>query len=440
MATVTPAIAPALVPVLAPVLAAPAATPVAEITSSNFVFGAVPFPGNPTAPVVTAQPSSPESLLHGSVPAAPTPATPATATNTEAPLGVLSNFSGIFSGTGFNTIFRPNNTTKNNTNNFPIAVNPPADNVLQLNLTTETLAFSTGLGSVPNRGSGTQGDIFLNGVPYVQTINDVTNTATGKADAAPTGIHFEPGLWMNIPPTTVNPVLADTVCRMASIPHGTTIKAEGVSPTTTTNGPPTIPAVSITPFLVGNPSSQIPFPSQTASTNNTSRLPQDLSKFIAAGTITQDILTDPNTVLRNAIKGQNITKTVAFSVTTSPAGENAGTANIAFLQGSTQGNNAFVPQMTATFWIEQVQHVINIPIFHPGSGPLLFTPLGVHGPKVSISPPSAVLSPIKISVPITQIQYSQTVLLNFKGLSWPHVSVATLIPSKNSTISVPWPA
>jgi len=30
---------------------------------------------------------------------------------------------------------------------------------------------------------------------------------------------------------------------------------------------------------------------------------------------------------------------------------------------------------------------------------------------------------------VTQIQYSQTVFLNFNGLSWPHVSVATLMPS-----------
>jgi len=28
--------------------------------------------------------------------------------------------------------------------------------------------------------------------------------------------------------------------------------------------------------------------------------------------------------------------------------------------------------------------------------------------------------------PTMQLQYTQTVLLNFKGLSWPHVTVATL--------------
>jgi hypothetical protein len=34
-----------------------------------------------------------------------------------------------------------------------------------------------------------------------------------------------------------------------------------------------------------------------------------------------------------------------------------------------------------------------------------------------------------------QIQYSQQVLLNFNGLSWPHVSVATLVPA--SPVPVP---
>ncbi|WP_165359408.1 hypothetical protein [Lichenibacterium minor] len=29
----------------------------------------------------------------------------------------------------------------------------------------------------------------------------------------------------------------------------------------------------------------------------------------------------------------------------------------------------------------------------------------------------------------TQIQYTQKVILNFAGLSWPHVSVATLVPA-----------
>ena len=37
--------------------------------------------------------------------------------------------------------------------------------------------------------------------------------------------------------------------------------------------------------------------------------------------------------------------------------------------------------------------------------------------------------PRYITVQVPQIQYSQLVFLNFKGLTWPHVSVATLVPS-----------
>ena len=38
----------------------------------------------------------------------------------------------------------------------------------------------------------------------------------------------------------------------------------------------------------------------------------------------------------------------------------------------------------------------------------------------------------------TRIQYSQTVVLNFNGILWPHVSVATRIPGE--PVSVPPPA
>jgi hypothetical protein len=70
------------------------------------------------------------------------------------------------------------------------------------------------LGDVPNRGFGTQPDITLNGVSYVQSISDVTNIATGKGDNPPKGIHFEPGLWMHVPASTVNPNVGETLVRM----------------------------------------------------------------------------------------------------------------------------------------------------------------------------------------------------------------------------------
>lgn len=60
------------------------------------------------------------------------------------------------------------------------------------------------------------------------------------------------------------------------------------------------------------------FPSQTAAQGGTPRIPQDLGPFIASGTITQAILDDPNTVLRNAIAGLTIVSTTAISISTSP--------------------------------------------------------------------------------------------------------------------------
>jgi len=59
----------------------------------------------------------------------------------------------------------------------------------------------------------------------------------------PIGIHFEPGIWLAVPGTT-DPAEGATVVRMASIPHGTTIEAQGKS--STAAGKPTIPAVNIT--------------------------------------------------------------------------------------------------------------------------------------------------------------------------------------------------
>lgn len=43
--------------------------------------------------------------------------------------------------------------------------------------------------------------------------------------------------------------------------------------------------------------------------------------------------------------------------------------------------------------------------------------------------PSADTVGTMIDVFYTQIQYTQTVLLNFNGLTWPHVSVANFVPN-----------
>src|ERR1700730_7989514 len=274
-------------------------------------------------------------------------------------LGPLAAFTGTFRGSRFNLIFRPDSAATPTPLPIPVS---GSDNVLELSLTLETLSFSPMLGSVPNRGSLAQGDIFLNGVPYLQTISDVT------IPSQPVGIHFEPGIWLSVPPTTA-PAEGARVARMASIPHGTTVEAQGTS--STIAGKPDIPVVDITPSLLNsNPPKKITFPSQTATDDKTARIPQNLAPFITAGTITQDMLNDPNTLLRNHIASQNITSTTIISISSDPALPlfGGGTDNIAFLDGdpTITTPNAQTVKMDATFWIETVEYTIEVPVFEPG--------------------------------------------------------------------------
>lgn len=184
---------------------------------------------------------------------------------------------------------------------------------------------------------------------------------------------------------------------MASIPHRTTVNAQVTA--TTVNSGPTIDPASIRPFPIGSappPNTAVAFPpfnEADLSVATTFRLPNPIPS-----TITQAMVNNPNSVLTAAIAGQAITQTTVLIISTKspaapppPAAPNVGggTDNIAFLQGGPAGPNADAAQMTAIFWIEKV-----------AAGP--------HGPA------------------FLQLQYTQTVLLNFNGLSWPHVSVATL--------------
>jgi hypothetical protein len=352
------------------------------------------------------------------------------APTTSTPLGFLTNFTeGSFTGIGLNAVFRPNSGPPSNTT-FP------KDNVLELNLINDTLTFSNSFGAVPNRGFASQNDTFLNGISYVQAVNDVTNVETGRGDNPPTGIHFETGLWMNVPATNNTPDLGDSLVRMGSIPHGTTINAQCLAPKSILQGSPKIPSTSLVPFAVvgGKP---VKLDSLIASKNSSFRLPNDLSKFIAAGTIDQRILDDPNTVLRRAIEGQTITHHVTFTVSTaSPPPEfGGGTANIAFLEGNATvtAPNANVPQMNATFWIETVQYKLRVPTWKPGQAPMQISPVsrpGQPAPVFLVSPPHEIIIPRTITVTSLQIQYSQRVFMVFDQLVWPHISVSTLIPAE----------
>lgn len=186
-----------------------------------------------------------------------------------------------FAGKGFNMIFRPRSNKPLKGDEVPGS----QDNVLQLNLTQETMTFSESLGKIPNRGLFEQEDIILKGISYVQKVDDLMNPKTGQADAPPTGIHFEPGVWLAVPKCEVSPKnQGATLCRMASIPHGTTINAQAAQPNMSKPQPgsklgDSIKPVNITPFFIGQPKSTNAFPSQTFSKDKNDRIPGDLTKF-----------------------------------------------------------------------------------------------------------------------------------------------------------------
>jgi hypothetical protein len=389
----------------------------------------------------------------------------------------LQHFKGSYAGNGFNLIWVPSP--------FETLTNEgdgPTDNKLILNLTTEQLTFGPTLGDIPNRGFGDQGDITLHGLAYLQTVQNTTNPETGKGDkprsTENTGIHFEPGVWLTVPPANFQKG-KPTICRMASIPHGTTVNAQGFIPeqdkTTVIGGKPGGPEfteLNTMPFTIGNPAArQFAFAHQMDANapNKTRRVPKgDLRLFIDNDRITSDIIKNPNLVLQKAITTSelDIKETITFTVTTgTPSSElNAGgTANIAFLAGPQtpvavtggapsgpvkgvtiqspgEGDkpNAHADFMTSTFYIERIEYNVVVGKMAPNSTQILLAslPPGARAPtpKFAITaPPGGVTERKTIKVPGIQIQYSQNVNLNFgppgNMLTWPHVSVATLVPT-----------
>lgn len=278
------------------------------------------------------------------------------------PLGPLAALPGTWQGHGFNTIWRPH---------FKVQ-----DRFLELNLTSETLEFAAIPGAIPNRGLLMK-DIDMFGVHYLQQISDSTLSA---------GIHLEPGIWATVPKTTA-PKEPPTVVRMASIPHGTAVLAQGGARVIA--GAPHIPDTDIIPFGVGDPGgkgtfaqAENAFPELKLAKNTRFRQPSDASTVPG---ITEAMVRNPNSVLQSAIAGQDITSTVVLHVVaTNQKPRSVGTANTFFLT-----ENASADRVVATFWIETVKKPHSTGHF-------------------------------------LQLQYSQTVLLDFNGLSWPHVSVATL--------------
>jgi hypothetical protein len=324
--------------------------PVAQ-TDPDFVFEGLP----PVDEAVTAQALN--------VQAAAQPADP---------LGPLAPLSGTWTGHGFNTIWRPHHPATQ-------------DRFLELNLTSETLVFTPINGPIPNRGLA-MADINMFGLTYMQQISETSNGA---------GLHIEPGIWANVPHTT-DPNEPATVVRMASIPHGTVILAQGIAEVHP-GGPQNIPDNNILPFFFNTPP---PANSDFASVAGTFR-ELDLSistafRFKSPG-VTQDMVKNPNSVLQQALQTslQGTTmKSRTFlhiSTTNTPIHGGGGTANTAFLATSSNpaGGNARAAKVDATFWIETIAGTGGHPDKH-------------------------------------QLQYTQLVMLDFNGIHWPHVTVGTL--------------
>lgn len=182
------------------------------------------------------------------------------------------------------------------------------------------------------------------------------------------GIHVEAGMWLNVPPTT-SPTNSATVVRQSTIPHGDSLLAQGQA--SIEAGPPTIdPASTMPTALPGQP--DLP--------------PGYTDPYLGDAFPPGFTMPNPNQALVDEVaklkhSGLRIVSTTTLAVDTATSG---GIVNTPFVQA-----NANATRMTATFWIETVQR-----------------PDGSH---------------------FLQLQYTQTVLLDFAGVIWPHVSVATLI-------------
>ena len=273
-------------------------------------------------------------------------------------LGPLADLAGTWVGSGFNLISLPDFDSK------PPSTGPRAFR-LKLNATIESLQFIPIGGAVPNRGSLTafgsttgQPDILLHGLTYLQRVSDaVTKEA----------LHIEPGIWVNVPETTVLPPAPASVVRLGTIPHGDALLAQGTA--LTVQGGPRIGTASSTPTR--NPPNPTPFP--------LGYLDPFLNPPLPPGIELRSVQ-NPNHVLEAAILGQNIIRTVVLQISTVP---NGSIGNIPFVV-----RNANATKLDAIFWIETVEQ--------PDGSTFL------------------------------QLQYTQCVILNFLGIDWPHISVSTL--------------
>lgn len=284
-----------------------------------------------------------------------------------------------WTGTGFNLIAVPN------------AGRGPNDPIfkLLLNATKETLIFSAVKPDAQDRGEGKR-PVSLPTAVYRQTITDVRDNTT---------IHEEPGLWGHAPKTDDN---QDTFFRLASTPHGDCLLAQSTffGPETyeldlehvTTNTFP-FPQADRIPDLSADPANPLDEQYLGQYLRPGATFP---SEFLPKGLDPAETIKNPTKVLLSGIKGQAIAETDVIVISTKPT-QPTGILNI-----PVAASTAEAVQMDAIIWIRKGKD--------GGSGK-----------------------------PAYLLQYLQRVILDFEGIHWPHVSVATLRRLDNGTAGAKLP-
>jgi hypothetical protein len=221
-----------------------------------------------------------------------------------ADLGPLQNLPGTWMGSGFNLVALPDHQ-----GGTPFR--------LRLDTTRETLTFTEIGAPIPNRGNN-QDDIFFRGVHYLQQICDAQTNES---------LHVETGMWLFVPPTTAPPA-GPTIVRMATIPHGDALLAQGAA-IPDIDGPPAIAPLDSTPagFTFGD--GYFPPPG--------TQLPPG---------VPDQALQDPSVLLTAALADQKVVHTTVLDVQTG-AGD---IRNIGFVSA-----NADATTLHATVWVETVQ-------------------------------------------------------------------------------------
>lgn len=185
-------------------------------------------------------------------------------------------------------------------------------------------------------------------------------------------IHVEDGSWMNVPATHVLPCQGRTILRQLTVPHGNAVLAQSTL-LTKTKERPVVHELNTRPTgpRVDEPGYLDP-----------------ILKAVLPEGITQKDILNPNRLLQKVLKKQKIRQTTTISMSTSPAG---GIVNSPYVK-----ENADTTSLEATFWITKVRA-------EDGSSFL-------------------------------QLQYTQTIILEFNGIKWPHVSVGTLVKKKKQKL------